>query len=123
MGKFWRALTGFMRRLLGSSAPVMEHLVDLALPIVARLAEATRAESDDVLVELAHSYRHPEVLWPGRTRNDILRALAVAVLRDVSGLKLRTRWFEGAIALALVRSEVDEEGEPAVQPGASLPWG
>lgn len=121
MGKFWRALTGFVRRLLGSSAPMMEHLVDLALPIVARLAEASRAESDDLLVELAHSYRHPEVLRPGRTRNDILRALAVAVLRDVSGLQLRSRWFEAAIALALVRRQVEEEGEPAAEPGGSLP--
>lgn len=109
MSKFWRSLTGLFGRMFGDKVWMVKRLVEAAYPLVKRFTEATVIESDDALLELAVSYGHPEVIEPGRRRNDILRDLAIAVLRDTTGIKARTRWFEHAISAALMRLEVEEE--------------
>lgn len=112
MKRIWSAIVGFFRRVGGGQVgDILTRLTEQALPIAEAIAKATPFRTDDEVVALLRSYDRPDLWDDQRDRNEILRALAIAVLRDAAKLPLATRWYAAAVETALVIIESRERSQ------------
>lgn len=112
MKRIWSAIVGFFRRVGGGQVgDILTRLTEQALPIVEAIAAMTPTRSDDEIVALLRSYKRPDLWEDQRPRNEILRALAISLLRDATSFPLATRWYAAAVETALVIIESRERSQ------------